>query len=180
MAPRPFMVERGHNDPVGFDHWVAYEYAPVRRFYTLLGILERTEIEFFDGVHEIRAEGTFRFLHRHLVWPECDLVLLPFPFTDLRSSKQRPCLILSALRPCGLPEHLVVAMITSQRTGLSFPGDTPVTAWQEAGLPLPSLVRLAKLVTVERSLVRRKLGTLDEADRHAVRRQFLQVFAELI
>jgi dienelactone hydrolase len=69
MAPRPFMVERGHNDPVGFDHWVAHEYAPVRRFYTLLGIPERTEIEFFDGVHEIHAQGTFRFLHRHLSWP---------------------------------------------------------------------------------------------------------------
>lgn len=70
MAPRPFMVERGHNDGVGFDHWVAYEYAPVRRFYTLLGIPERTEIEFFDGVHEIHAQGTFRFLHRHLGWWE--------------------------------------------------------------------------------------------------------------
>ncbi len=70
MAPRPFMVERGHNDGVGFDQWVAHEYAPVRRFYTLLGIPERTEIEFFDGVHEIHAQGTFRFLHRHLGWPE--------------------------------------------------------------------------------------------------------------
>ena len=70
MAPRPFMVERGHNDGVGFDQWVAHEYAPVQKLYTLLGIPERTEIEFFDGVHEIRAEGTFRFLHRHLKWPE--------------------------------------------------------------------------------------------------------------
>jgi dienelactone hydrolase len=70
MAPRPFMVERGHRDGVGFDEWVAYEFAKVRRFYTQLGIPGRAEIEFFEGVHEIRAEGTFRFLHRHLNWPE--------------------------------------------------------------------------------------------------------------
>ena len=69
MAPRPFMVERGHADGVGLDEWVAYEYAKVRRFYTLLGIGERTEIEFFDGGHEIRAEGTFRFLEKHLGRP---------------------------------------------------------------------------------------------------------------
>jgi hypothetical protein len=70
MAPRPFMVERGHKDGVGMDEWVAYEYAKVRRFYVSLGIPERTAIEFFDGVHEIRAEGTFKFLHKHLNWPE--------------------------------------------------------------------------------------------------------------
>ena len=109
-----------------------------------------------------------------------DLVILPFPFTDLRSTKQRPCLILAALHPRGLEEHYVVAMITSHISGLSFPGDTPLAAWREAGLPKPSLVRLAKVVTVERSLIRKKLGTLQEADRYAVRSQFLQVFAELL
>ena len=34
MAPRPFMVERGHDDGVAPDEWVAFEYAKVRRFYT--------------------------------------------------------------------------------------------------------------------------------------------------
>jgi dienelactone hydrolase len=70
MAPRPFMVERGHNDGVGQDEWVDYEYARVRRFYVQSGLGGKTEIEFFNGVHEIRAEGTFRFLHKHLNWPE--------------------------------------------------------------------------------------------------------------
>ncbi len=66
IAPRPFMVERGHNDGVGIDEWVAYEYAKVRRHYSRLKIPERTAIEFFAGGHEIRGEGTFRFLERHL------------------------------------------------------------------------------------------------------------------
>jgi dienelactone hydrolase len=69
MAPRPFMVERGHNDGVGLDEWVAYEYAKVRRFYAKLKIPEWTEIEFFDGGHEIHGRGTFAFLERHLAWP---------------------------------------------------------------------------------------------------------------
>jgi cephalosporin-C deacetylase-like acetyl esterase len=70
MAPRPFMVERGHRDGVGLDEWVAYEYAKVRRFYTFLGLPERTAVEFRNGGHEIFAEDTFRFLHKHLKWPE--------------------------------------------------------------------------------------------------------------
>lgn len=70
IAPRPFMVERGHEDGVAPDEWVAHEFAVVRRLYVQLGIADRTEIEFFDGGHQINAEATFRFLHRHLNWPE--------------------------------------------------------------------------------------------------------------
>jgi dienelactone hydrolase len=70
IAPRPFMVERGHRDLVGSDEWVAFEYATVRRLYADLGIPERTEIEFFDDGHVIHGQGTFRFLHHHLRWPE--------------------------------------------------------------------------------------------------------------
>ena len=33
IAPRPFMVERGHHDGVAPDEWVAYEYAKVRWLY---------------------------------------------------------------------------------------------------------------------------------------------------
>jgi hypothetical protein len=70
IAPRPFMVERGHSDGVGADEWVSYEYAKVRRLYTRLGVPERTAIEYFDGPHTINGAGTFDFLHRHLNWPQ--------------------------------------------------------------------------------------------------------------
>ncbi|MCI0746620.1 MAG: prolyl oligopeptidase family serine peptidase [Verrucomicrobia subdivision 3 bacterium] len=70
VAPRPFMVERGHDDGVAPDEWVAYEYAKVRRLYAKLGIADRTEIEFFNGPHTINGVGTFQFLHEHLKWPE--------------------------------------------------------------------------------------------------------------
>ena len=68
ISPRPFMVERGLTDPVGPDEWVAYEFARTRRHYMLLGLPEHAELELFYGNHEINAEGTFRFLERHLQW----------------------------------------------------------------------------------------------------------------
>jgi dienelactone hydrolase len=66
IAPRPFMVERGHDDGVGIDEWVAYEYAKVRRLYSRLKLPERTEIEYFPGPHEVHGAGTFAFLEKHL------------------------------------------------------------------------------------------------------------------
>lgn len=70
IAPRPFMVERGHDDGVAPDEWVAHEFATVRRLYVRLGIADKTEIEFFDGGHQINSDKTFRFLHRHLNWEQ--------------------------------------------------------------------------------------------------------------
>jgi dienelactone hydrolase len=70
MTPRPFMVERGHNDPVSVDSWVAYEFAKVQRHYDLLGLYDRARIEYFNGPHGIHGVGTFDFLHRALNWGE--------------------------------------------------------------------------------------------------------------
>ena len=70
IAPRPFMVERGHRDGVAVDEWVAYEYAKVRQLYADLKIPERTTIEWFDGPHTIHGVGTFQFLHEQLRWPD--------------------------------------------------------------------------------------------------------------
>lgn len=70
IAPRPFMIERGHYDGVSPDEWVAYEFARTRWLYAHLGLADRVEGEFFTGVHEMKKAGTFRFLHKHLAWPE--------------------------------------------------------------------------------------------------------------
>jgi hypothetical protein len=69
IAPRPFMVERGHFDGVAPDDRVGLEYAKVRNLYAArLKIPERTEIEWFDGPHAIHGVGTFAFLRKHLDW----------------------------------------------------------------------------------------------------------------
>jgi dienelactone hydrolase len=71
IAPRPFMVERGHFDGVAPDETVAYEFAKVFHLYDAkLGIGDRCRIEFFVGPHTINGKGTFDFLHQHLNWPK--------------------------------------------------------------------------------------------------------------
>jgi hypothetical protein len=64
IAPRPFMVERGHDDGVGIDEWIAYEFAKVRRLYSRLKLPERTTLEFFAGGHVIHLQGTAKFLEQ--------------------------------------------------------------------------------------------------------------------
>jgi dienelactone hydrolase len=69
IAPRPFMVERGHFDGVAPDEAVAYEFAKVFYLYDAkLGLGDRCAIEFFVGPHTINGKGTFAFLRKHLGW----------------------------------------------------------------------------------------------------------------
>ena len=71
IAPRPFMVERGHFDGVAPDEAVAHEFARVFHLYNArLHLGDRCEIEWFAGPHTIHGKGTFDFLHKHLRWPK--------------------------------------------------------------------------------------------------------------
>ena len=67
IAPRPFMVERGHFDGVAPDERVGLEFAKVNRLYAgLLRLPDRCRIEWFPGPHTINGQGTFEFLAKHL------------------------------------------------------------------------------------------------------------------
>ena len=67
IAPRPFMVERGHLDGVAPDETVAWEFSRVKRFYTVnLKMPERARIEWFNGPHTINGVGTFEFIDEWL------------------------------------------------------------------------------------------------------------------
>lgn len=102
-----------------------------------------------------------------------DIVVVPFPYTDLPVSRVRPALILSEDRDYyDATGQLICAMITGARKS-SWPGDHIIEAWQEVGLTIPSLVRL-KITTFDKSVVKRTVGRLDDADiagvlRHARR-----------
>ncbi|HEX8040499.1 MAG TPA: dienelactone hydrolase family protein, partial [Chryseosolibacter sp.] len=69
IFPRPFMVERGHDDLVQPDEWVAYEFAKVKYLYDRFNRGDNAQIEYFNGGHASRNEGTFKFLHKFLDWP---------------------------------------------------------------------------------------------------------------
>lgn len=87
-----------------------------------------------------------------------EVVLLAFPFTGTEEIKRRPALVLLDTGDA----DVVVARITSQEAHPPF--DVVVEAWQQAGLLLPSTVRVHKLATLEKSRVERRLGALDPGD----------------
>lgn len=90
------------------------------------------------------------------------VVLVPFPFDDLSTSKVRPAVCLTD--PFGPYRHVVLAFVTSRLP--SEPAATDVILreedadFEQTGLKVSSALRLHRLVTVSTSLIKRELGAL--------------------
>lgn len=91
-----------------------------------------------------------------------DVVLLPFPFTDLTTIKQRPAVVLSHEDFNRTHEDVVVAAITSRVPARPAVEDVPLTQNEAraAHLLKLSVVKTAKLVTIDQRLIRKTLGQL--------------------
>ena len=91
-----------------------------------------------------------------------DVFIFQFPFTTGATSKPRPVIVLFDLQ-----QDVLICRITSVlRSG---PLDVRLADWAQAGLLKPSVARLDRLVTVEKSLLHRRLGKLSKTDETAVR-----------
>lgn len=84
-----------------------------------------------------------------------DVILVRFPFSDIETTKKRPALVLTESMRSPRNLLVTVAMITSQIEALRLEGDVLLGNWQEAGLLHPSLLRMAKVATVDGDLVDR-------------------------
>jgi len=88
-----------------------------------------------------------------------DIVLVPFPFTDLSRTKKRPAVVISSGSCNAARPDLVIMAVTSQiRPGMSA-YEVPVRDWKAAGLLKPSLVKPV-MTTIEKALVLKRLGPL--------------------
>ena len=79
-----------------------------------------------------------------------DVVKLPFPYTDRATRQFRPALVVSTGGIEDAHGLLWVVMITSAENR-GWPGDVRVGNLAAAGLPVPSLIRTAKIATIEAS-----------------------------
>jgi mRNA interferase MazF len=87
-----------------------------------------------------------------------DIVLIPFPFTDLSGIKNRPALIL-----IDSDEDITVSFITTQLKWLEK-FDVRLEPSNENGLKKASLIRLSKITTIDKELVIGKLGQLTDSE----------------
>lgn len=97
-----------------------------------------------------------------MIYRQWDIVLLPFPFTNLKAKKKRPALVLSN-SVYNRGEDVMVMFITSNIAQELKEGDYLLEDWKKIGLPKPSMTRM-KIATIQRKLVLKRLTTISGQD----------------
>jgi len=109
------------------------------------------------------------------VW---DVVKVPFPYTNRPVQQRRPALVVAVPVAPGAPELLWVLMVTSA-ANRGWLGDIVVSDLTVAGLPAASVVRSAKIATIEAGDAER-IGYLPPADRSEVAEAVRGSLAQLL
>ena len=96
-----------------------------------------------------------------------DVVLVPFPYTERAQAKVRPAVIMSTTALATATGMHYVAMITNA-AHRPWVGDVAISDLHVAGLPVASVVRPAKIATIDQQALIRKIGSLPRVDRARV------------
>ena len=106
------------------------------------------------------------------------IVLVPFPFDDFSVSKVRPALCLTS--EIGLYDHIIIAFISSKVPDVLIESDFLIKVntddWTGTGLTIDSVIRLHKIVSIPKTLIKRKLGTVNSNVEREVTRKLRQLF----
>lgn len=102
-----------------------------------------------------------------------DVVVVPFPYSDRLAEKRRPAIVVSASQLIASFGLVWLAMVTSAENR-RWECDVDVSDLRMAGLPAPSLVRPAKIATVDAARVLERVGRLAAKDARAVEMRLKQ------
>lgn len=103
------------------------------------------------------------------------IVKVPYPYTDRPVRQHRPALVI-AVTGQGSGLHLLWVLMITSAENRGWTGDVDVPDTASAGLPAPSVVRTAKIATID-ARDAQPLGRLPEPDRASVRRQLGRMLA---
>ena len=104
-----------------------------------------------------------------------EIVLAPFPFTDLSTVKQRPLLILSNNKYNSKTEDLITCGITSNPRDTEFSVIISNTDLISGQIPLESRIKVDKLFTLNQKIIKKKIGMVKKEILEQVKEEFLKI-----
>ena len=108
------------------------------------------------------------------------IVLVPFPFDNFSESKVRPAICLTS--EIGKYNHIIIAFITSKIPDDLIESDLIITKnsinSSGTGLAVDSVIRLHKIVTIPKSLIKRKLGRINQSVELELNQKLVKLFAK--
>jgi len=106
------------------------------------------------------------------------IVLVPFPFDDFTELKVRPAICLTS--EIGKYQHIIIAFITSKIPDDLIESDLVINKNSinsiGTGLAVDSVIRLHKIVTIPKNLIKRRLGTINQNVQNELNYKLIKLF----
>lgn len=102
-----------------------------------------------------------------------DVVVLPFPFSDLSSSKKRPALVVTNLKG----EDLILLQITSNKKFDSYSINLTDNDFSQGKINIDSKIRPNKIFTADKSIILYKIGTININKQKEVLEKLFYIFS---
>jgi len=103
-----------------------------------------------------------------------DIVVIPFPFSDLSGSKRRPAFVLADLPG----SDIILCQITSRFRKDKFSIRLSQNDFSNGGLPVLSYVRPNRIFTADKNIIVRKAGTLKLSLTKSIIRQVISILED--
>lgn len=101
-----------------------------------------------------------------------DVVVIPFPFSDLSGNKRRPALVVATLPG----NDLILCQITSRNRRDKFTIPLSFTDFVSGSLPVESYIRPNRIFTADKTIIVRKAGTVKKNVMTAVTETLTELF----
>ena len=109
------------------------------------------------------------------IYKQGEIVIVPFPFSDLSNIKQRPVLILSKNTNNDISEDIITCGITSNlkdtRHSILINNNDLI----EGNIPIKSRIKIDKLFTLDKKIVKKKIARLNKNAFDKVKNEFFKL-----
>jgi len=103
-----------------------------------------------------------------------DVLIVPFPFSDLSDSKRRPVLVIAT--PSG--DDIILCQITSRHRNNNYVIELSDNDFEDGELKVESYIRPDRTFTAEKSLIQYKAGKVKKQKQKEVEEMLLKIFSQ--
>ncbi len=104
-----------------------------------------------------------------------DIIIVPFPFSNLSSIKQRPVIVLSKTKDNEVSEDIITCGITSNLRGIKHSILIDNSNLEEGKIPKESRVKVDKIFTIEKSIIKKRIARLNKETFEKVKSEFINL-----
>ena len=116
--------------------------------------------------------GIIKRMRFGIMYEQGEIVIVPFPFSDLSSFKQRPVLILSKSKDNAESEDIITCGITSNLKNAKYSVLIDNLDLESGNIPSKSRIKIDKLFTLDKRIIKKKVARINKQSFEKVKVQF--------